>query len=517
MAGDEPTLAADKLKKVIKKARSVPFPFGFNPGTSDADDEYLVAKQRKPPEMMGKLALAEGAGTRSAFGTFMVVGSEVHLTCFRTVSQLAKKFKRYLKLNKITLNVTVMDPDGNVLDSDVETLTEWFDEADDGDGDEDDAPPPAAPPPPGAAAAQAPEAPQRPDAQAAMAALLTDRLKALQPRILEAPGPVAAKLATLFKAAVGQVRGGKLPEAIASIKTLEATFARIQKTPGAPAATPAPAPAQRGPDPRVPRLREAVGKLMDRAQALLGDGAEVILDDLSRAGAQIDLGEIEAAMGSLREAQERIAAAVAAKAKWDRVSGELAPMVEAALKRGGDDAGTIRTRWGFATGLAEVGDWPRAVAALPGIINLLKTGLAAGAAAAPAAAVPQGTVAFQKARVLWVGARAQMLAEAEKLAAAITAASADDADAADIAAAASGIVAEVRRVDDRLLDVLDRLTNADPAARDPLKREAAGVIAAYRGLLAGGVFPAIDDNPFAPVAVAASARMALDQIARALA
>ena len=124
MASDFPT-SGDALRKLIHKSRAMPVSFGFNPGTTEAGDEYFAAHPRKTPELLGKLALTEGAGTKSAFGTFVIDASELHLTCFRTLPQLAKKVKKYLKSNKITLNVVVMDADGQVLDSDVEVLTGW--------------------------------------------------------------------------------------------------------------------------------------------------------------------------------------------------------------------------------------------------------------------------------------------------------------------------------------------------------------------------------------------------------
>ena len=96
--------------------------------------------------------------------------------------------------------------------------------------------------------------------------------------------------------------------------------------------------------------------------------------------------------------------------------------------------------------------------------------------------------------------------------------SSDDDDAAEIAAAGREILAEVGRVDDRLQGVLDRLTVApEGRERDALKREAAGVIADYRQILAGGIFPLLKNNPFTSVAVGETADTALSVVATALA
>lgn len=514
MANDFP-VQGDKLKKLIKKSRQMPIPFGFNPGTSDDDDEYLAAHARKAPEVLGKMALNEGAGTKSSFGTFAVDGSEVHLTCFRTIPQLAKKFKKYLKRFKITLNCLVMDPDGNIIDSDVETLDEWFQEVDDR---QDEAAEAAE-----AAAEEADEA--EADDSGIDPADLATRLRALQPKVTAAPPNLLDRVAAGFKGAVGLIKEGKLEKASIAIAQLEAVMARLAALPktappqaaAAPQPTPSTLPqAQAAPDPRLPRLREAVAKLSEQVGALLGKGAGPLLDQLSKIDGLIDAGEAEAALGALRSAQDATRAAQAAREKWDKAQAILEPQVTKALSdRSVADPDTLRSRWQVAVTLATEGGWARALAAVPGIAEKLRE----PATETPqAGAPPQGVVAFQQSRVLWSGTRTKMLAEARKLADAIVAQSSDDPDAAEIAKASEEIVAQIEMVDTRLQDILEKITDTEEGRqRAALKSQAAAVITEYRDLLASGIFPVIDDNPFAPVAVASSARMALDQIARTLA
>ncbi len=447
MAGEFP-VPADKLKKLIKQSIRMPIPFGFNPGLSDDNDEYLAAHARKMPEMMGKIALHEGDGTKSAFGTFSFADSELHLTCFRVVPQLAKKFKRYLKSAKITLNVVVFDADGTILDSDVEELEDAFDaagvEAD--TSDEPDAV--AAAPAPAAAQGAAPGAapvaapPPRPrsiDPAVAAAAALSDRLKRLQPQVAAAPPPVAQKLGALFKAAIAMVREGKLKEGTAAVTALEQTFSKIGKAPGAPAAPAAPAAAPAR-DSRLPKLRDALIKLEDRAVRLLGDAAEMILDDLEPLAAQIDLGEGDAVLKALREAQAQIAALAGARAKWDKIAKRLAPKLEAALS--GSAPAALRTRWKLATGLADVGDWPRALAAVPGIVNLLKD-VADGPAPDPARMKSLWQAAVDAAEGADPATMAEVGAQLESVFDALR----DTTDAAErreLQARAAGLVAEAR-------------------------------------------------------------------------
>ncbi len=509
MGATDYPIEGDKLKKLIKKSRQVPIPFGFNPGTSEDEDEYLAAHPRKAPEILGKLAMNEGAGTKSAFGTFAVDGSEVHLTCFRTIPQLAKKFKKYLKRFKITLNCVVMDPEGNVIDSDVETLDDWFQEVEDREDAAEDA------------AEAAAAADVEPDNDGIDPAELATRLRALQPRIAVAPPGVIDRVAAGFAGAVGLIKAGRLEEASISIAQLEAIMARLAAAPRVAAqpvataqATPADAPPS-PPDPRLPRLREAVGMLSQKVGAAMGSGAGPLLDDLARIGGMIDAGEAEAALGALRTVQEALRAAQAAREKWEKVQASLEPMVTQALSsRSVADVDGLRTRWTFATNVAAESGWERALAAAPGIIAILRTPATGPADDAP----PVGVVAFQRARIVWQSARTRMVSEAQKLVDEIIAQSGDDEDAAEIAGAGREIMAEVGQVDDRLHAVLDRLTVApEGRERDALKREATGVIAEYRQILAGGIFPLLKNNPFTTVAVAETADAALTVVAVALA
>jgi hypothetical protein len=269
----------------------------------------------------------------------------------------------------------------------------------------------------------------------AAAARLSDRLKRLQPQVLAAPGPVAPKLGTLFKAAVAQVREGKLKEGAAAIAALEATFAKI----GKPAGDAAPA-AQPARDPRLPKLRDALLRIEDRALALLGDAAEMILGDLEPLAAQIDLGEGDAVMQALRTAQAQIAAAAGAKAKWEEAFARLSPRVEAALK--GPSPAALRNRWKFACGLAEVGDWPRAMSALPGLVQLLKNA-AGGPAPDPAQMSALWQAAFETAEGAGKAAMARAGAQLEAVFDALRDA-ADPAERQALQAQAAGLVAGVR-------------------------------------------------------------------------
>lgn len=508
---EEFPIDSDKLRKLIKKSRSMPIGFGYNDGTNDDDDEFLAAHPRKDPEMLGKIAKSEGAGTKSAYGTFRVDGSEVHLTCFRSTPQLAKKFKKYLKKNKITLNVVVLDPSGAVIDSDVEKLDDWFREEEDANDLAEDAADAVAELVE-AGGTGAVEGAAAPDTEAAS---LAARLRMLQPKVAAAPPAFAERLMTAFKAVIALIRSGQTGPAGATLGQIEAIMAKLASQPVAEAA---PAAAQTSPpatDPRLPKLREAVEKLSGQVGAILGGGAGPLLDELERIEGLIDAGEAEAALSGLRAVQDKLKAAQAAREKWDKAFAVLETQVNQALAaRSVANPDDLRTKWQFAVSLASEGAYERGLASLPAIVAILRAG---PGEAPPPGEPPAGVVAFQRSRVLWVGTRQKMLDEARKLADAIIAGSADDEDAAEIAEAAAEIMAEVEGVDTRLQDILEQITVAEERQRAALKRRAAAVVAEYQALLTQGIFPRIDQNPFAPVQVTARARAALDQIARTLA
>ena len=108
-----------ELKKMIKAAKKAPVAFGFNPGKDD-DSAYLGMDKLKPAQVVGKDAKETGDGNKYAFGTATVAGKVISLTCERAMPGLAKRLKKFLKSNKVMLNVVVMDKDGNLLESDIE-------------------------------------------------------------------------------------------------------------------------------------------------------------------------------------------------------------------------------------------------------------------------------------------------------------------------------------------------------------------------------------------------------------
>lgn len=106
-----------ELKRMIKVARQQPVPFAFNPGKNDSE-HYLAMHRKRSAAQLGKVAKQDGVGKKVAFGTAEIDGKCLNLTCERNLPTLAKRIKKYLKSQKIMLNVRVLDPEGNLLDSD---------------------------------------------------------------------------------------------------------------------------------------------------------------------------------------------------------------------------------------------------------------------------------------------------------------------------------------------------------------------------------------------------------------
>lgn len=376
MASEFPT-SGDKLRKLINKSRAFPISFGFNPGTSETGDEYFAAHSRKTPELLGKLALTEGAGTKSAFGTFIIDASELHLTCFRTLPQLAKKVKKYLKENKITLNVVIFDPDGNVMDSDVEVLEGWEaslaeldEDAASGGGDKPSdihippafrtAPEPKAAKraedvsvPPGFETEPDPEPePETSDPGNAAMAVLAERLRAVQARAALLPPAIAKRLDGALRAAAVPLRDGDAEAAAKVIGRIEATVAGI------------PDPART--DPKVVAALASLTGAVNDLDGVAGDKLRVLLE---RTQGQIEAGQTDAALKGLRTAGRAFQAVRAAEMRWVKAAPMVGPLAEQAANAG---ATPVARAWDTAREAAEDGDWPAALAALPRVIAALR-------------------------------------------------------------------------------------------------------------------------------------------------
>ena len=249
-------VAGPELKKMLKKAAQDDVAFAFNPGKSEVDT-YFGMHNLKSPAALLKEAKAVGSGPKSAFGYSRVAltEKEFRLTCEMTVPNLAKKLKKFLKVNKVNLNVVVMDADGNVLESDIEDLPN------DAEGEDDD----GAPADGAEARAEAPDAPSpAPEDAKAEPALdasqLLQRLMAVRDKLKELPEAAAASLIDPFKKTVAMVKANALDAAAANIEKLEKAVAQRLSASAAPPPPP--------PNPMQQKLMQLAEMLRTQAGAL---------------------------------------------------------------------------------------------------------------------------------------------------------------------------------------------------------------------------------------------------------
>lgn len=207
--------------------------------------------------------------------------------------------------------------------------------------------------------------------------------------------------------------------------------------------------------------------------------------------------------------------------KWLAAFAKLEPMAIEALKSnpfGNESAlSEFRTAWDWAVNCAADKAYDKALAALPNVVNMLKSAQASGTSA-PVADVNPEVRPFAEARLNWGRTRATMAAELKKLQNAIVTACDGDDELQAVADGVSELTEYLVRLDERLEDKLDQIVNSEPGpTRDNLKREARQLLSEYETELSNEFFEVVDsENGFANVSVASTAKTALAEISRVL-
>lgn len=516
---------------MVKLSRKQPLPFAFNPGKSD-DDHYFALHRRRPAAVLGKAAKSEGAGTKAAFGSCKVEGRVMQLTCEVVVPAMAKRLKKFLKANKITLNVEILDADGNVLESDIEDLPddpELFDD----DEDAGDAPPQDQ------AETEAPEQHTQPDAPDAAA--LVARIKAAQPRIAAAPKPVADKLTPALKKVVVDIKAQNLAGAAAMMDQIDGVLARVSAR-----AAPATPPQDRGEAPDAAGVTAEIRKLAQDAQKLPDPLKAKVVKPIQQLGALVKAGELaRAAQGvvKVRQAMDTLSAQAApaqepeaaseppqakapdAKAEWEAAYAALKPRAEAATSEqrfaSKEVQDTFEMRLKYAEGNASENSpegYAAALKTLPGLQKMLDEAVG-NAPGTSGPEVGEDVQPFAVSRLKWEKTRETMHAELGKLKTAIAAACKSEPGLADLAAMVGDLDDYLKALDTRLIDRLDEVVNAAQGPEREARKEAArSVLAEYQAELEKDFFSDVDgNNGFVNVSVAASASAALADIADVLA
>jgi hypothetical protein len=501
-------LEGAELKKMVKLGKKRPLSFAFCPGPKN--EHTLLIDRRKGPEMLGKLARQEGEGKKVAFGTFEVKGRVMEMTCGRTVPQMAKTLKKYLKSQKTLINVVILDADGNPLDSDVEDLAPdpTMDEIEDDQAAAEEQP----------EEAPAEVAPETPGDAAALAA----RLKALQPAIAAAGGDTAEKLKKVMSGAVAQIKSSAFEQADKSITALENAVAKLgQTTPAAAAETAAPEPDFRALAARAKALQETIGGIAEPAKGKLMtalSGAVQHIKQRNHEAADTVLGKIEAAVNKTLAAQADAPAADGDASKWETALARLQPAVDKAMTERRGDLAAINRSFDFAKEKAANGDYASALKAATKTAELLKqaASMETTAAAQEAADVtPEGLV---KLRVAWMETRMGMRREIENLKAAIDAATKGIKGMEDVPAKSKVLFDHIGDINTDLEQTLQKIADAtDDDTRETLKKDALQIVDTYEGVLNNQFFKAVDDNGFVQTNIRESAMNSLKKVSSALA
>lgn len=197
-----------ELIKFVKHAREKPMGFAFNPGSKD--DHYFGLHRKQPAKAIAKEAKEIGPGKKIAFGEMSVSDKEMRLRCEKQVPGMAKTLKRWLKKQKVKLDVVILASDGTVLEADIDAQ----------DGQEA-----------GGSSGQLEAGNSQelvPEGTLDNLASM-ERLKAISERIKSLPKEAAAQLVTPYKSVVKVVRSGDLKRAKLGTDKLEAALNKLEQ------------------------------------------------------------------------------------------------------------------------------------------------------------------------------------------------------------------------------------------------------------------------------------------------
>ncbi len=532
----------DELKKLLKLGKKRPMPFAFCPSGGD-DDNVLIIHRKRQPEMLGKIARKEGEGTKIAYGTFTMKGKQMTLTCERELAGLAKRMKRHMKLEKMPMNIVVLDMSGQELESDIEDLGEddQFDDDDNDDlddveenDDEDDL-----------------DLPDDEDDPAYDTSELFDRAKEAKAGVEALPGDFGVKLTKALALGVQAVKSGNFAAADKAIATVEAALGRMAgaTAPDAPppppeaSAPPPPPPPPGAASPEALAMVQRINKAKAAAETLGGEtGAKVLgflpgaaqavkSQDFEKAGTVMDA--VEKALDNAKKAAAEKAQADAAAARealpdapepttpegkeWQTQMKRLMPLIDQALKDDKGDISGMSASWAMATERADNGDFEGALAIVPRLDKLLEAAKQATQKNSEKQ-IPEDVVPFVKSRISWIDTRRKLQGEIGKLKSAIDKSIGSIEGMEDVAKETGSLFKHLDNLDDRLEDALEALVEEpDGEARERKKNDVRSIISDYEAELDSDFFKDVDaNNGFVSVSVRSTAVSALKSVSAAL-
>ncbi|MEW9921823.1 DUF4781 domain-containing protein [Marimonas sp. MJW-29] len=113
------SLEGDELRGMLMQGKRRTLSFGYCP-TADEAEHVIVIDRKKKPTALGKAAKRLAEGGKVAFGTFTVEGRVIKMICERQLPTIARKLKKYLKTQSIRMDIVILDPDGNEIESDLD-------------------------------------------------------------------------------------------------------------------------------------------------------------------------------------------------------------------------------------------------------------------------------------------------------------------------------------------------------------------------------------------------------------
>lgn len=526
-------LTGGELKKHIKLAKKQKLAFAWSPGKSV--DDVLLLDKRKTGKFLSKTARVLSGNQKVSFGDAEVKGKLMTLTCEKELPQLAKTMKRFMRSQKLTLNILVLDEDGNELDSDIEDLPDDPEMDDEDDNVVETAEPAAAAPAQDTNDAPAQSADEAVDPRDKN---LRERLMAMQPPIREADDRYADPLKRMYALAAGHLKGTDYDACEDIVNKMEKAVANLP--PPTPKAAIDPkylAKRVKASGAEIPNVDEKYRKKLEQAlksivkmikgkefsKALTGlDTLDKQLKKLGHAPQEVPK---EDANGTPAESETPQTEAVAQEAskqaeEWGVVQGELYKRIETLITEKKGDLAAINRVFGFAQEQANAGNYAKALAAAQKAVELVTAGekmLDTAAADEAANAVPEGVVHFSQQRIAWGKTRDGLKTQIAALKSAIESATSGVEGLDDVSSKTPNLFAYLNSIDDSLETALDDIVQSpEGTERDQLKSKARNIIDAYRNVLDEPFFKAVDNNGFTSTNIRASALTSLQNVSAAL-
>ena len=197
-------VTGDEIRAMVREGtkRRTSFAFCLDP----LKDPLMMIQPGSKPETLRAPLKQAGGKPPMLWGTYVVQGDQMEMTCEQAPTQMLLQLKRFMKANRPKVNVLFLDDGGNTLDSlKPDSATD--------------------------AAAQNADASDisAPGIDASAIEPLKRRLKRIQPRIALAPGPLELKLNRALGKSVTLINAGRLQEAETLVLVIERALAALGK------------------------------------------------------------------------------------------------------------------------------------------------------------------------------------------------------------------------------------------------------------------------------------------------